>query len=143
MFRKAIQFTTAFSVFAFLCISLVPKLKGTEEQLRISLPEVVITSPDESKITDYRKIPIPLVSSLGTSVVKVFEGEIALYKQGKYRYLKGDYRDAVESFEKLIINYPESPLSGSAYYWLVHTTGWGNPSFTLINWRRRWMAFAK
>jgi TolA-binding protein len=157
MFRKAIKFATAFSFFALLCISLVPKLKGTEEQLRISLPEVVITSPDESKLTDYRMIPLPLVvaqgvkaepkiesraideemmaqvrkvrpatkspgcaysSSLSTSVARVFQGELALYKQGKYRYLKEDYGDAVESFEKFIINYSESPLLGSAYYWL-------------------------
>jgi TolA-binding protein len=51
-------------------------------------------------------------------VVKVFEGELALYKQGKYRYMKGNYGNAVESFEKFIINYTESSLLGSAYYWL-------------------------
>jgi len=170
MFKKAIKFATAFSFFTLLCVSLVPKLKGTEEQLWIRLPEVVITSPDESKLTDYREIPLPLVvaqgvkaepriesratdeemvaklqkarpatkspgcaysSSLSTSVVKVFEGELALYKQGKYRYMKGNYGDAVESFEKFIINYSESPFLGSAYYWL------GSPSFTSINRRSR------
>jgi TolA-binding protein len=157
MLRKSIQFASAFSFFILLCVSLVPGLKGTEEQLRISLPEVVITSPDESKLTDVREIFVahdvaqgvkaePEIeskaldvemtahlqkvqpatkspgcaysSSLSTKVAKVFEGEIALYKQGIYRYVRHNYADAVESFDKLIINYPESSLKGSAYYWL-------------------------
>jgi TolA-binding protein len=151
MFGKTIKCAAAFLLFSLLCISLVPRLKGTEDQLRITLPEAVITSPDESTATEYREIPLPVVvaqgikeepkiesraadeekatpttkrpgcaswGSLSTSVGEVVETELALFTQGKHRYVRGDYGDAAESFDKLIVNYSKSPLLGSAYYWL-------------------------
>jgi tol-pal system protein YbgF len=151
MFGKAIQRAAAFSLCSLLSISLVPRLKGIEEELRITLPEAVITSPGESRAIEYPEITLPVVvaqgvkeepevettaakeekatpttkrpgcaywSSLSTSAGDVLEAERALFTQGKQRYVKGDYGDAAESFEKLIINYSKSPLLGSAYYWL-------------------------
>jgi len=53
-----------------------------------------------------------------TGVAKTFVGDKALYERGRYDYFKGHYEDAVDSFRRLIEEYPESVWAGPALYWM-------------------------
>ncbi|HMK52087.1 MAG TPA: tetratricopeptide repeat protein, partial [Thermodesulfobacteriota bacterium] len=57
-------------------------------------------------------------SRFTTGLAKAFVGDKALYEQGRYRYLKGAYQDAMTSFQKLVQEYPKSEWAGSSYYWM-------------------------
>ena len=57
-------------------------------------------------------------SRFTSGLAKAFVGDKALYEQGRYRYLKGAYEDAITSFQKLIQEYPKSEWTGSSYYWM-------------------------
>ena len=51
-------------------------------------------------------------------VTEALVGDKALYEQGRYRYFEGYYEDAIQSFRRLIEEYPDSPWMGSAIYWM-------------------------
>jgi tetratricopeptide (TPR) repeat protein len=57
-------------------------------------------------------------SRFTTGLAKAFVADKALYEQGRYRYLKGAYEDAMTSFQKLIQEYPKSEWTASSYYWM-------------------------
>ena len=57
-------------------------------------------------------------SGFTRGIAKVLVGDKALYEQGRYRYHKGDYEDAIQSFRKLARSNPDSPWVGSAFYWM-------------------------
>ena len=57
-------------------------------------------------------------SRFTSGMAKAFMGDKALYEQGRYRYFKRAYEDAITSFQKLIQEYPQSEWAGSSYYWL-------------------------
>jgi TolA-binding protein len=57
-------------------------------------------------------------SRFTSGLAKAFVGDKALYEQGRYRYLKGAYEDAIASFQKLIQEYPQSEWIGSSHYWM-------------------------
>src|SRR4030042_6218483 len=48
----------------------------------------------------------------------ILVGDKALYEKGKYHYFKEDYEDAIQTFRKLIQEYPNSLLKGAAIYWM-------------------------
>ena len=56
--------------------------------------------------------------SFTTGIARAFVGDKALYEQGRYRYFEGNYEEAIHSFQKLVKEYPESALMGSALYWM-------------------------
>jgi TolA-binding protein len=60
-------------------------------------------------------------SRFTSGLAKAFVGDKALYEQGRYRYLKRAYEDAITSFQKLIQEYPQSEWIGSSYYWMGET----------------------
>ena len=60
-------------------------------------------------------------SRFTSGLAKAFVGDKALYEQGRYRYLKKAYDDALASFQKLIQEYPRSEWIGSSYYWVGET----------------------
>ncbi len=107
-------------------------LKGAKERLAPEEPTQALKEiPGEAR----EKIDLaalapggktaPTVSSPGClfgnaftgSVARAFLGDEADYKVGLYRYQTSDYRGAIEAFSRLRVNYPQSPLRGSALYW--------------------------
>lgn len=54
-------------------------------------------------------------------VAKVFKGDKAHYEHGRLRYFEGKYEEAIQSFQKIAQNHPDSPWSGSALYWIGET----------------------
>src|SRR4030042_5805119 len=54
-------------------------------------------------------------------VAQVVMGDKALYEQGRYFYFEADYEGATSSFQKIIRDYPESPVMAPAAYWLGET----------------------
>ena len=57
-------------------------------------------------------------SRFTSGLAKTFVGDKALYEQGRYKYFKGAYEDAIVSFRKLVHEYPQSEWAGSSYYWM-------------------------
>lgn len=49
-------------------------------------------------------------------------GDKALYEKGRAHYFKGDYEEAIQTFQKLIQEYPNSPWKGAAVYWMGEAT---------------------
>ena len=45
-------------------------------------------------------------------------GDKAYYEKGRYHYFTGNYEDAIQAFEKIIQDYPNSPRRGAAHYWM-------------------------
>jgi TolA-binding protein len=125
-------------------------------------PEITFYGTEETKWTEKREIPLPVVMGQETKeeprvetfplkeedigpmrkmspsatqpgcaysnrftrgFAKVFKGDKAHYEQGRLRYFEGKYEEAIQSFQKLEQSYPDSPLLGSALYWI------GEPKF--------------
>jgi len=49
---------------------------------------------------------------------RVVAGDKAFYERGKYQYFEGNYEDAIQTFQKLIQEYPDSPWKEYAFYWM-------------------------
>jgi len=71
---------------------------------------------------------------------RVLVGDKALYERGKYQYFEGNYEDAIQTFRKLVEEYPNSPSAGSALYWMGRQDsireGWKKPCPISTRWRR-------
>ncbi len=52
------------------------------------------------------------------TIAEMVGGEKALYEEGRYQYYEGKYEGAISSFKKLVQDYPEGRLAGSALYWM-------------------------
>lgn len=56
--------------------------------------------------------------------VKKIESADVLYEEGKKYFESGYYKKASEKFDRLILNYPGSPLFPSAQYYLAYSFYW-------------------
>jgi len=45
-------------------------------------------------------------------IARAMVGDKALYEKGRYQYLRGDFEDAIQTFQKLAQEYPDSVWSG-------------------------------
>src|SRR4030042_7165507 len=83
-------------------------VQGTKEEPRVDSFDLREDSMGPTKkISASTTQPGCAYSSRFTSgLAKTFMGDKALYEKGRYRYLKGDYDDAITSSEKLIQEYP-------------------------------------
>jgi len=97
-----------------------PFLPGKKER-----PAITISSTAEPEISSGSKLgPRPQSpgctyrNSITTRVAAIFKGDKAYNQRGKYLFLKQRYDEAIEAFQHLIEEYPNSPHVGDAYFWV-------------------------
>jgi len=113
----------------------VNSLRGTNEQLQKEIDtlrkhqkEGLIDMDDRIQAIETVKKSPPsyshknsVSSSTKTEKTAVIRSSSKLAYQNAYNLLKDDPSAAVRAFERFLTNYPSSPLSANAHYWLGET----------------------
>ncbi len=97
-----------------------PFLPGKKER-----PAITVSSAAEPEIPSGTKLgPRPqspgctYQNAITTKVAAIFKGDKAYNQRGQYLFLKQRYDEAIEAFQHLIEEYPNSPHVGDAYFWI-------------------------
>ena len=91
-------------------------------------PAAAQENPAERKAADTSPIRPPDVSG---------KSDLAIYRLGRERFTKNQFREAIGYFEQMARKFPESALADNAFYWI------GESYYGLKNWQMAYDWFTK